>query len=231
MTRGPDGEEGQARSGEGPSAEQDTGQGAVGGSELSDVDKPPLLTTPDYGETALNFTRNVVHLQARRLNPVWAAMSNVTIPIGVEQVAVDVNGQSIASPVVPLRLESPEIDAEDILYCNVEAFHEVVHAVATSLLDQVQEPSQAYLDAVLGAVGNHIEVKKEDYDWDLHLQLLDKIEWAVGVGDQVVPPSTLAGADIPALGEPTEEQVRRLQEIANTKQEEYVARRRRRRLR
>lgn len=211
------------------------GEAVTDGALAEPVDDPAaggqrLLSAVDYGRAADSFFSNAIEYVARLSDPVYAAMSTGDAREDIDGVTVEVNGTSVVSPMVHITYEIP-IDPEDVRNTNLEALHAAVHEAALSKLAQVKDTYGAYLDAALDAVGHNLKIPKDSFGWDTVFDMLERVEWAEGADGRLHPPQQLTGAAIPNLPPMTLEQELRMQQIDAQKQEEYVARRRSRRLR
>lgn len=202
-------------------------EGAEGGQGSSAT---KLLSALDYGRAADAFFWHAIEFVARASDPLYAVMSKHTLRGDMDGVIVEIEGKTVESPMVPIAYEIP-ISYDDVRNTNLVALNTAIHAAALSMLEQVAAAYNDYMDVATDAVGHNVQLTKDNYNWDTVLDLLEKVEWAEGTDGQVHAPQQLAGANVPRLPEMTAEQARRLQKIGLEKQEEYVARRRSRRLR
>ncbi len=190
----------------------------------------PVLAAGEYSTATLNLFHNAIEHLARAMDPVYGAMESGLGTDGIEAVAVDVEGVSVESPMVNVSY-AIDIDPEDVRHVRLGEFHVAALEAATSRLEQVAQSYQDYLDAATAAVGNHRTIPKGAFNWDTVLDLLEQVEWTEGADGMVHPPRAVVGSALPELGEKTPQQVFREALINHSKQEEHVARRRRRRLR
>jgi hypothetical protein len=190
----------------------------------------PLLLALDYGSVFAQFESWAVDRLARRLSPVYAAMETFVPSKGVEAVVVDVDGVSVASPIVNIRYEH-RVDPEDVQTTNLVALEEILVKAAEQRIEQSAQAYNDYLDEATKAVGNNASLHAQDFNWDTMLDLMAKAEWREGPDGQVHPPKMTAGDAVPALPEMTEEQRARADALMKEKRDEHMARRRSRRLR
>jgi hypothetical protein len=93
-----------------------------------------------------------------------------------------------------------------------------------------------YVGAATEAVGNSMQAKRGQLDWDTILDAWETVEWSEDDTGIVRPPTRVVagsatGFDPSNLPEPTAEQRKRFFNMLVRKQEEHVSRRRSRRLR
>jgi hypothetical protein len=193
----------------------------------NDADDVPLLSAVEYGIALQQFTSWAVGLVASRKSPVHGAVEMFIPPDGIEEVTVDVAGQSVKSPIVQFRAEV-EIDPEAVRRTDLDEMLRAIESAADQRLEQTRLALDAYMDEATAAVGNHASVKKEDVTWDWVLDQFERVEWAEGPDGLVYPPLPHGLDSLPQL---TSAQQERLQALVQSKQDEHVARRRSRRLR
>ncbi|MDA3637534.1 MULTISPECIES: hypothetical protein [Rhodococcus] len=155
------------------------------------------------------------------------------LPEGVSQkVVVQAGGTSVISPTVLLQHEA-ELPSDRLRQGNLDAMHEFIFETAESYANQFAEPLNTHFDEALAAVGNSIQLKKDDFSWDTILDALEKVDW-LPIDGTVRQPAMHIGSDLRAVleaqGEPTDAHQERLEGIFQRKQEEHVSRRRSRRL-
>lgn len=189
-----------------------------------------LLATPEYDAAVERFFWDAVELTASHVDPVYAYMSNHSINPNVEGVSVEIAGKTVKSPMVPVQYEFV-LEYADIRDTNLEALKTVIHSAAMSKLEQVSAAYNEYMDDATDAVGNNVQLNKDTFTWDTVLDLLEKVEWSEGTDGRVHAPRQYSGAKVPKLPDMTPEQQLRMEQIDAKKQEDYVARRRSRRLR
>ena len=193
------------------------------------------LSAPALTKAVSQFMYTAVNAVMAAQNPLMGALGGGgLLPEGVSSgVVVQAGGASVASPSVALSHEA-DLPESDLRAGHLGAFDEVVASIASTWSEQFRKPLEEHFNKALGAVGNNVEVKKEEFGWDAVLDALEKVEWLPKDG-VVQQPQMMLGADMEAMlvsrGDPTAEQNERLRQIFERKQEEYVSRRRSRRIR
>lgn len=193
-----------------------------------------LLNVTDYDVATAEFFREAVDATMAQLDPTYGALRRLPMPEGVSAISVQVAGTDTASPEVEMS-KTVSVERDDVTLGNLESFHEAVVAVAANHVETFMTAFYAHLDAAVTAVGNHVELSKETVTWDHLLDAFEKVAWMPNLQGQVQPPEMKAGKDaqkvIDELPKQTKEQRARFTRIALAKQEEYVSRRRSRRIR
>lgn len=194
------------------------------------LEQQPLLLALDFGSVFAQFESWAIDRLARRLSPVYAAMETFVPSKGVEAVVVEVEGVSVASPIVNIHYEHL-VDPEDVRTTNLAALEELLIKAAEQKIEQSAQAYNDYLDEATKAVGNNASLSARDFNWDTMLDLMAEAEWREGPDGQVHPPRMTAGDAVPALPEMTEKQQARADALIKEKRDEHLARRRSRRLR
>ena len=193
-----------------------------------------LLAAPDYMEAASEFFRDAVNSTMTQLDPNYGALRRVPMPEGVSSISVQVADSETPSPVVAMS-QPVEVVRDDVIAGNLEAFHNIVAAVAGSHLETFMTAFYAHLGDAVAAVGNSVDLSGEKLAWDRILDLYEQIEWIPNDLGVVQQPTMQMGTEakkaFEALPEMTDGQKARFARIAQEKQEDHVSRRRSRRLR
>jgi hypothetical protein len=192
-----------------------------------DTDEAPLLTAVEYGAALNQFTSWAIGQVAARKSPVYGAVEMFIPPDGVDEVSLDIAGQSVKSPMIHLKTEVP-IDPEAVRRTDLNEIVRLIEAAANDRIEQTREAIDAYMNEATAAVGNHVTVKQWDITWDWILDQYEKVEWVEGSDGLVYPPSLHGIESLPELKSTQQD---RLQAMVQRKQDEHVARRRSRRLR
>ena len=193
-----------------------------------------MQAASDYSRAIAQFVDESVHALMAAMDTTYAALQRESLPEGVKSTSVDTNGASTASPMVAMN-EEFSIDKNIIRNGELDAFHQAISKIATSFLEQFMAPFFEYVGEAAGAVGNNLTFEGSTLTWADIVDSYEKVEWQADDLGIVHKPRMLVGAKVKeilaALGdEPVDQQVR-LALIAHRKQEEFVSRRRSRRLR
>lgn len=195
---------------------------------------PQLLSTPDYDDAVAEFYRTAINSTMAEMDPDYGALRRLPMPEGVSTISVQVAGTDTPSPQVEMS-QVVEVEREDVVNGNLEKVHEIISTVAASHLETLMPAFWGHIDTAVSAVGNSVDLSGEGLTWDRILDMYEQIEWMPNDLGIVQPPVRRAGKEaqkvLDALPKPTAEQQERMQRIAEAKQEAYVSRRRRRRLR
>lgn len=193
-----------------------------------------ILQTPDYNDAVENFVQRGVQALMSAANPIYGSLRHARLPEGVAGVRVEVDDVAISSPTVHMQ-EMVEISREDVVSGNLNRFHEVLAQIANSHLQQFMVRFFEYVGDAAEAVGNSVDLDGQSLTWDHVLDWYQQVEWMPDDLGFVRPPQIVAGetADdrLRKLPEMTPAQQERAVLIVIGKQEEYVSRRRSRRLR
>lgn len=193
----------------------------------------PMLATPELDHAVARFVSDAVDACMAE-DPIFAQLPRRPLPEGVTGVSVEVQQSALDSPVVTME-HFDSVTTADFVEGNFEELHRVIFDIAESFLGQYLPAFFQHLETAVESVGNSLDLSGEELGWERVLDAYEQVEWGPDDRGVVRPPQIHAGArvaaKIRALPDWTPTQRARFAGMWISKQEEYVSRRRSRRLR
>lgn len=193
-----------------------------------------LLTTRDYDDAVAAFVNDAVHAVMAASDDVYAGLRRMSVPEGVTNIRVQVQDAVTDSPEVRLT-QIVEVRRDDVINGELEMLHDAIARIAESHLQQFMAAFFEHVGDAASAVGNSMDFSGNSFGWDDLLAAYEKVQWVADTTGRVKPPQVHAGKlvanRIRNLPDLTPEQNQRWMDMQRRKQEEYVSRRRSRRLR
>jgi hypothetical protein len=192
------------------------------------------LSTRNYSQAINEFVRDAIHGIMLSSSKSYSSLRRKTLPEGVISAKVAVEEGVIESPAELFRGES-EVHRSDIVAGSLDAFHAIIASIATEHAEIFDKRFVQLLEDSANSVGNSASWSADELDWGKIVDGYEQVDWAVDSFGQVQMPIIMAGEAVQkrlhSLGNPPAEALVRLALIAHRKQEEYVSRRRSRRIR
>jgi hypothetical protein len=191
-----------------------------------------FFSLPEYERPFNNFVSSAIRALSLSKDPLYAQMGKRRgshIPYPRTRISLQ-SGQVLDSPGVSVKMTF-EFNADELVRGVMDSVHVAIDSAAEQNISQVMPYVFAQLSNVTEAVGNSVDAGGQPFSWDLVNDMLARMDIAFDHdGNPSIPqlamhPETAAG--IPPI---TEAQLQERDRIIERKRQQFLARRRTRRL-